>query len=150
MIEGSSSGHCGRASPRSGEGLPILVHSSAGVVTDHPKTVFSDAIRSGDHGEVICVWVGEATNPGPGRESRRRVSSSDEAVLVGVSEVENPGPPRSRSRIPLGSEAVEFDLTRVIRTTDPSSHQQLVPCHHSPHGSTTIATRQRANHQLRL
>ena len=80
--------------------------------TDHPGTVVSDAVCSGEHGEVIrvrcgiaSVRVGEVANQGPGCESRRRprVSSSDECV----SEVENPRP----SRIPPGNEAVEFDLT---------------------------------------
>ena len=108
----------------------------------------SDAVCSGEQGEVIrvrCgmagVRVGEAANPGPGRESRRRrrISSSDECV----SEVENPGPPRSR--IPHGSETVEFDLTWGDSDDEPSSHPQLVPCHHSPRGSTTVARRQRAN-----
>ena len=63
------------------------------MATCHPRTVFSDAVCSGEHGEVIrvrCgmagVWVGEAANPDPGRESRRRRrgSSSDDAVGVVV------------------------------------------------------------------
>ena len=36
---------------------------------------------------------------------------------------------------------MEFDLTR--------GDSQLVPCHHSPYGSATVARRQRANHQRR-
>ena len=82
--EGSPSGHLGRATPRSGEDLPNLVQGSARVATDHRRAGFSDAIRSGEHGEVIrvrCgmtgVRVGEAANPGPGQSRcRRRVSSS--------------------------------------------------------------------------
>ena len=68
--EGSSSRHCGRAAPKSGEDLPIVVHSSEGVAIDHPGTVVSDAVCSGEHGEVIrvrCgmagVRLGEAANP---------------------------------------------------------------------------------------
>ena len=40
---------------RSGEDIPTLVHSSVGVATDHPRTVFSDAFCSGEQGEVIRV-----------------------------------------------------------------------------------------------
>ena len=101
------------------------------------SSVFSDAVRSGEHGEVIRgtagVLVEEAANPGAARESRRRrrVSSSDECV----SEVENPGPPRSRSRIPSSWErgsGVRLDL-RCPRPTH-----------------WCRATSQRANHQRRL
>ena len=82
---------------RSGEDLPTIVHRSAGVATDHPGTVVSDAVCSGEHGEVIrvrCgmagVLVGEAANPGPRRESRRRrrISSPEhgrtQGFLVGA------------------------------------------------------------------
>ena len=64
------------------------VQGSAGVATDHRRAGPRDAVRSGEHGEVIrvrCgmagVRVGEAANPGPGQESRRRrrVSSSDDS-----------------------------------------------------------------------
>ena len=81
----SASGHHGRPLPRS-EDIPTLV-SSAGMATYHPRTVFSDATCSGEHGEKIRVRcgmagirVGEAANPDPGQEScrRRPVSSSDD------------------------------------------------------------------------
>ena len=58
--ERSSSGHCGRAAPRSVEGLPTLVHSIAGVATDYPGTVFGNAVRSGEHCEMIRVRCGMA------------------------------------------------------------------------------------------
>ena len=49
-----------RQAPRSGEGLPTLVQSSAGVTTCYPRTVVSDAVCSGEHGEVIRVRCGMA------------------------------------------------------------------------------------------
>ena len=55
-----------------------------------------------------CGRVESAKPPTQGLSpARQRISSPDECVR----EVENPGPARSRSRIPHGSEAVEFDLT---------------------------------------
>ena len=56
--EGSASGHRGRASLRSGEDLPTHVFSSTGVAADLPRTTFCDAIRSGEHGEVISPPYG--------------------------------------------------------------------------------------------
>ena len=54
----SSSGHCGRATPRSGSDL-----------ADLPRTTFRDAICSGEHGEVIRARCGLSGQPGSRTES---------------------------------------------------------------------------------
>ena len=78
--EGSASGHRGRPSLRSGEDLPTCVFSSTGVAADLPRTIFCDAICSGEHGEVISRPNGTIC-VGPGRENHRcpRVRSSDDS-----------------------------------------------------------------------
>ena len=114
-----------RQAPRSGEGLPTLVQSSAGVTTCYPRTVVSDAVCSGEHGEVIRVRcgmagarVGEAAKQGPGRESRRRrrIISSDEAgvdVSARATEVDSDDAPLVSPTVASVSvvDALECDLS---------------------------------------
>ena len=98
--------------------------------------------RESSYGMRAC-GVGEAAHPGP--PSRRRRISSDECASE-----ENPRPARSRSRILYRSEAVEFDSTRGDSDDEPLDPATIGACHHFPHGSTTVARRQRANYQRRL
>ena len=86
------------------------------------------------------------------------------------SSVWNAGVSSRRSRPPRASvQAVDGSVPRASTVTfkdfswergsgvrfdrgmmNPSSHPQLVPCHHSPHGSTTVGRRQRGNTVVRV
>ena len=91
------------------------------MTSDHPRTIFSDAVCSGEYGEVIRVRVGEAANPGPGRENRRRrrVSSSDDAggvVNTRTTEVDSDNAPLVSVAVASASvvHALESDLAATV------------------------------------